>query len=189
MLIPKPGSIQTPTHTNPRELFIFAQTKTGKTSLIEGLENHLLIDTENGSEFVSGTKINVLQLAEEKGMSPTAVLMQVAEEIKMANSKKGSKIYKYIVIDTATSLETMAKELAKELYQDTPMGKAWKGDDITTLPRGAGYSWVRIAFNKLLNPFRTLPAEALIMFGHVKNASINKEGKDLSAKDINLTGK
>jgi hypothetical protein len=188
MLIPKPGSIQAPTHQNPRELFIFAQTKTGKTSLIEGLENHLLIDTENGSEFVSGTKINLLNLAQEQGKSPVELMMQVAEEIRMVNEKKGSKVYDYIVIDTVTFLESIAKELAAEMYKSTPMGKAWKGEDITTLPMGAGYGYVRMAFNKLLNPFKTLPAKALIMFGHVKNASINKEGKDLSAKDINLTG-
>ena len=188
MLIPKPGSITDPIDKNPQELFIFAQTKTGKTSLIETLPNHLLIDTENGSRFISGTKINILEKAEEEDRAPTEIMQQVAEEIKLVNQKKGEKVYDYIIIDTATSLERMAKELAKEIYTSTPIGKNWKGDDITSLPKGLGYSFVRAAFNKLLNPFRALPNKALIMFGHVKTSSINKEGKDLSAKDINLTG-
>jgi len=188
MLIPKPGSVTKPDHQNPRELLIFAQTKTGKTSLIESLPNHLLIDTEAGSNFISATKLDILDIAASEGKKPYEILAQIANEIKAVNEKKG-KVYDYIAIDTVTSLEYMAKELAAEMYRESPMGKTWKGDDITTLPMGAGYGWVRMAFDRLLSPFKILPNKALILFGHVKNASINKEGKDISAKDINLTGK
>lgn len=98
-------------------------------------------------------------------------------------------VYDYLIIDSATELEDMAKNLAGQMYKATPQGKTWTGTDITTLPNGAGYNYVRQAFDRLYNSFDGLYNKSLILIGHVKSASILKNGMELQAKDINLGGK
>lgn len=51
------------------------------------------------------------------------------------------------------------------------------------------YSWLREAFVEIYKLFDGLAKKGLILLGHVKQASINKAGKELGAKDIALTGK
>jgi len=189
MKLPKPNQVVEVKNKNPDKLFIFSHPKVGKTSLVAGLPNHLLIDVEGGSKFVSGTKINVTEMAEKENISLLKALKEVANSIREANKEAGKKIYDYGIIDTATKLEEVAKDLAGILYKTTPMGKSWNGSDITTLPNGAGYNWLRLAYQRIYQDFEGLFNKCFIMLGHVKNASINKDGKDLAAKDINLTGK
>lgn len=187
--LPKPKQIIKADHQNPRKLFIFSPPKVGKTSLMVTLPNHLLIDLENGSEYVDGTKINVKKEAAENGVDGLTYLKHLADKIIEANRQNGGPVYDYGIIDTATALEDYAKELALNMYKSTNIGKNFKGDDIYNLPQGAGYGWTREAFKKIYSIFDGLFAKAFILLGHVKNASIVKDGKDLSARDINLTGK
>lgn len=181
---------------DPRRLFIFSQTKVGKTEAAVQLPDSILIDLEDGSEFVTATKVNLKKTLEEhnlKNPTQSMTLLQgleaVAKDIKAKNAEKGTFVFKYGIIDTATALEDLANEYACHLYKATEIGKNWKGSDITTLPKGAGYNWLRIAFEKLYSIFDGLFGECLILLGHTKNSSITKEGKELSARDINLTGK
>src|SRR5512133_3818118 len=102
--------------TNPRKLFLFSHTKVGKTELVSALPNNLVIDTEDGSEFVSGMKFNVLKYAKLNNVFPTKVLRELAEQIQQANKAKGDYVYDYITIDTATGLEKYARVLATYLY-------------------------------------------------------------------------
>ena len=44
---------------NPKRLIIYSKPKTGKTTAFAGLENNLLIDLENGSNYVDALKIKV----------------------------------------------------------------------------------------------------------------------------------
>jgi hypothetical protein len=187
--------LEAPTNVNPKRLFIYAHTKVGKTELASKLDKHILIDLEDGSEFVTANKYNITKITEEYNsknkdkLSKLDVLYNLAKTIKAKNEEKGGYVYKYGIIDTATALEDIAKELGLKLYLSTPMGKNFKGNDILTLPNGAGYYWLRKGFETIYNEFNGLFEECLILLGHVKNAAINKAGKELSARDINLTGK
>lgn len=67
------------------------------------------------------------------------------------------------------------------------MGKTYSGN-ILALPNGAGYGYLREAFEKVYQAFDN-KSKCLILLGHIKKASIQKDGKELSAKDIDLTGK
>ena len=92
---------------NPKRIIIYSKPKTGKTTAFAGLEDNLIIDLENGSDYVEALKVKVNNLDE---------LREVGKAIKAAGFP-----YKYVTIDTVTALEDMIMPLAVDLYQDTTM--------------------------------------------------------------------
>lgn len=174
-----------PLHNNPRKAVFFSHTKVGKTSAVAALPNSLIIDLEDGSEFVTAVKINVVKEALKENKTVLEYLKELSQKIKESDHK-----YDYIVIDTATALEDIAIELATILYKKTNIGKGFTGTNVVTeLPQGAGYNFLREAFGKLYDLFSPYAQKCFIVLGHVKLASVNKNGKDLTARDIQLTGK
>ena len=164
--------------TDPGTLLIFSHPKAGKTTLLQGLPNCLIIDLEAGSKFITGKKIQINTIQE---------LSDLAKLIKEKNDEIGGYFYDYIAIDTVTELETLVLPLALKLYNRTAMGKGYKGD-ILALPNGAGYKYLRDAFEIVWKKFVGL-SRCLILLGHIKTRSINKLGKELEIRDIALTGK
>lgn len=75
-------------------------------------------------------------------------------------------------------------------YNDrqTELGKNWKGTDVTTLPRGAGYKYLRDAVKKVIDMFKDL-CDEFILVGHVKDSITEKDGEEVNAKEIDLVGK
>jgi len=99
-------------------------------------------------------------------------------------------LYEALYKLTTSALEEYATKFATVLYKQTPMGKSFPGTDvISELPNGAGYGWLRKAFEKLLEPLEGKCNTCFILVSHTKDSSINKQGKDLAAKDLALTGK
>lgn len=90
---------------NPKRLVIYSKPKTGKTSAFAGLDDNLIIDLENGSDYVDALKIKVESLQE---------LLEAGKAIKEAG-----KPYKYVTVDTVTALEDMVMPLAIKLYKQT----------------------------------------------------------------------
>lgn len=168
---------------SPSKMIIYSKPKCGKTTAISMLEGALLIDLEKGSNFLDALKIDIKTIAEQQGKSPLSVLKEVGQEIIAAG-----KPYKYIVIDTITALEDMCGPFALQLYKNTPMGKSFAGDNVLTLPNGAGYLYLREAMEKMVAFLNTL-ADRVIYLGHIKVKSIEKNGKEVSAADLDLTGK
>lgn len=123
---------------DPKSIVIFSQPKMGKTTILAGLDNCLLIDLEKGSYFVDALCFDVLDEAEKQDKLPIVILKRLINKIAEENKKTGKKVYKYIALDTVTALEDVVLPLANKMYKDTPMGKNWIGDDVTTLPNGAG---------------------------------------------------
>lgn len=70
----------------------------------------------------------------------------------------------------------------------TPMGKAYKGDDVRTLPNGSGYYYLRQAVRKVIDMFRNL-CDTCVLIGHVKDKLIQRDGEELSEMAIDLVGK
>jgi len=159
---------------SPRKLIIYSKPKVGKTSALAELENALIIDLEKGTDFLDAMKVQVNDLAE---------LKQVGQAIIDAG-----KPYKYIVIDTITKLEDMCLPLALTMYKKTPMGKNFDGTNVLTLPNGAGYLYLREAIDSVVKYLDTL-SERIIYLGHIKLKSIEKNGKEVTASDLDLTGK
>jgi len=167
-------SIIKATSASPKSLFIYSPPKCGKTTLGSMLENSLLIDLENGSDYVDALKVKASSLAE---------LREIGAKIKAAGYP-----YKYVTIDTVTILEDMVKPLALKNYQNTPIGKNFKEDDVLKLPQGAGYYWLREAFFQVLSYIDTF-APHIILSGHLKDKQVDDKGEMVMAANIDLTGK
>jgi hypothetical protein len=170
---------------NPRTLVLFSHTKVGKSTVCAALPNSLLIDLEDGSHYLDAMKINVKQEALKNKVSVLRYLRNLSETLATSEHK-----YDFIIIDTATALEEIAEELATILYKQTTIGKNFEGSNVVTqLDKGAGYNWLREAFAKLYSYFSPYAVKGFIILGHVKLASLTKEGQDLSTRDLQLTGK
>ena len=68
------------------------------------------------------------------------------------------------------------------------MAKTWTGTDVRTLPKGAGYMYLREAVRKVIDMFREL-AENFILIGHTKDKMIDKDGEELTEMALDLVGK
>lgn len=169
-----PTNIVKAQRINPKRLVVYSKPKTGKTTAFAGLENNLILDLENGSDYVDALKVKVNNLSDLKA---------VGEKIKEAN-----KPYKFVTVDTVTALEDMVAPLAIKLYQKTPMGRGFNGDSILTLPNGAGYLYVRQAFFQILDYIDSF-ADHIILSGHIKDKAVDDKGEMVMPANIDLTGK
>lgn len=167
------------TSTNPQYLILYGLPKAGKTSALAQLENNLIIDLEGGSKFIDALAIQARTIND---------LGEIAQAIRAKNAEVGHNFYKRITIDNATRLEDICMSYACTLYRKTELGKNWKGDDITTLARGAGYKYLRDAVKKVIDMFKDL-CDEFILVGHVKDSITEKDGQEVNAKEIDLVGK
>jgi hypothetical protein len=159
---------------NPKRIVIYSKPKTGKTTAYAGLEENLIIDLENGSDYVDALKVKATSLKE---------LLEIGKAIEAAG-----KPYKFVTIDTVTALEDMIMPLAIKLYRQTAMGKNFDGDTVVTLPNGAGYLYIRQAFFQVLDFIDTL-APTIILSGHIKDKVVDDKGEMVMSANIDLTGK
>jgi len=159
---------------NPKRIVIYSKPKTGKTTAYAGLEDNLIIDLENGSDYVEALKVKVTNLEE---------LSQVGKAIQAAGFP-----YKYVTIDTVTALEDMIMPLAVDFYRETSMGKNYTGDNVASLPNGAGYLYIRKAFFHILD-FIDKFAPTIILSGHIKDKVVDDKGEMVMSANIDLTGK
>lgn len=175
MAITLPTS-KTPAATqDPKNLIIYGVPKVGKTTLLSTLDNNLILDFEDGSDYVEALKIKIHTLQD---------LLETCKAIQEAG-----KPYKFITIDTVTTIEEFAKPIALQQYKATPAGANFNGD-ILLAPNGAGYGYVRSAVEKLLDMIGKC-AQNIILVGHVKDKSIvSASGAEVgNLKDFDLTGK
>ena len=163
---------------SPKNMIIYGPPKIGKTTILSQLDNCLIIDLENGSDMVDALKVKVNSLKE---------LADLGREII-----KQGKPYKYIAIDTISKLEEWCEGEAKRIYQLTAMGKNFdknkEGLSILSLPNGGGYLYLRLAYKKWIDRLNLL-ADHVILVGHLKDKMLDKKGKEVSSKDLDLTGK
>lgn len=185
-----PFGSKEPLLSEPRFMIVYSKPKIGKTSNLMALPNSLLIDLENSGEFFAGNSINLTKEAEKEGKHPVALIKELSLKIKEANKTAGKPVYDFIVLDSATVLEDHATLLATRNYRLSPIGKNFTGKDVVKeLPNGAGYGWLRDAFEELYLPFVGLPGKCFILVVHTKDSVITKDGKELSVLELNLAGK
>lgn len=176
------------TTKSPKKLVIFSKPKVGKTSLLAELPDSLIIDLESGTDYVDACAVKCTTIDEIR-----ALCLEIYEH-KKAN---GVFPYKTLIIDTITKLEDLCVSLAEKMYSEVPMGSKWftatdggkaKYKTITNLPDGAGYKWLREAFQYVISMLEKC-ADRLILVGHLKDKFIEKNGTEISAKELDLTGK
>lgn len=164
---------------NPGFLILYGLPKSGKTSCLAQLDNNLIIDLEGGSTFIDAMAIQCRTIND---------LGEAASAIRAKNDEVGHNFYKHITIDNATRLEDICLSYAATLYRATELGKSWKGTDVRTIPRGAGYGYLRDAVDKVISMFREL-CDEFILVGHVKDTITEKDGTEISSKELDLVGK
>jgi len=163
---------------SPKNMIIYGPPKIGKTTALSKLDDCLILDLEDGTDMVDALKIKIKNIEN---------LTEVGKAIFDKN-----RPYKYIAVDTVTQLEVWCEEEAKNIYRQTPMGKNFdpgdKGISILSLPQGGGYLYLRMAYKKWLDRLNKL-ADHVILVGHLKDRMIEKKGKEVAVKDLDLTGK
>jgi hypothetical protein len=171
-----------PLTSSPENLILFSKPKCGKTSLISKLDDCLILDTEKGSRYLEALKVEIDSVED---------LMKVGKAIKSAGFP-----YKYVAVDTVTALEDILIPYAERLYSNKPQGAKWfepgggkeKYGSILHLPNGAGYMFIREAYDKIIEYIKKL-APRTILIGHVKDTILEKNGAEFNSLDLDLTGK
>jgi len=146
--------------------------------MLSKLDNCLIIDLEDGSDMVDALKVKVNNLS---------MLATIGKEIIQEQ-----RPYKYVAIDTISKLEEWCEVEGKRIYMKTPMGKNFEqknpGASVLSLPNGAGYLYLRIAYKQWIDRLNLL-ADHIILVGHLKDKMLEKKGKEVAVKDLDLTGK
>ena len=167
--------------TNPKFLVLIGREKVGKTSALAQLNNNLIIDLEGGSTFVDAMAIQCRTISD---------LGEAASAIRAKNKEVGHNFYRHITIDNATSLEEICLGYAATLYRQQPVGKNWTGTDVRTLPQGSGYYYLRTAVLKVIDMFKEL-CDEFILVGHIKDTIVDDPatGEELTERSLDLVGK
>lgn len=170
-----PTSVINADRIDPKVLLLYGPPKTGKTTIVSKLPNHLLIDLEEGSDYVSACKVKCPDLG---------TLDTIVEKINEAKNP-----YKFVIIDTIDKVEEWCERDATKKYRATLQGKNLPpSQSVLNLPNGGGYLWLRQSFISYFNKLSML-ARHVILVGHIRDKMIESSGKEVSAKDLDLTGK
>ncbi len=166
----------------PKILYLYGQPKIGKTTILSQLPNCLIIECdEGGADFVEALKVQISNMTD---------FMELTKKIIDAG-----KPYKYIALDTATKFEEWCEEQATKDYKASTVGKNFTGLSVLQLPDGAGYLWLRLAFQRAMQRLIQC-ADHIILTGHLKDKFLKSTDKDkgkgdfeVASKDIDHTGK
>ena len=177
-MITLPKTVITAREVDPKLMLIYGPPKVGKTTILAALPNCLVIDTEDGSDYISALKLKVSKFDE---------LREACAAIVAAG-----RPYDFVALDTITRVEDWCETRATQLYKETVIGKSFSGKTVLELPQGSGYFWLRRAFDEVLAMI--IPtAKRVILVGHLREKFLG--GKDakldssVSTKDLDLTGK
>lgn len=206
-----PDQVIEASNPDPKNLVIYGKPKVGKTKLVSFLPDTLILDLEDGARYVSAKKVKIIGLKPPKEKEERKEARHKKREFyltevitSLIDYKKDNGEYKYkrLAVDTGTKLEEWAETMATEEYTMSlqaggfnRVGEDKKGallprskwKSVLTLPRGAGYRHLRDSFNKLLNTLQ-MCAEDIILICHVRISELEKAGRSVKAKDLDLTG-
>ncbi len=172
-MIQLPTEVQPATMVAPASTVLFGAPKIGKTTVLTQLEGCLIIDTEQGTKYLSGLKVQA------KGLPDMIAIYQslVAE---------GAPKYRYIAIDVIDKLvewvdaDVVARHNAKETVKVANIGD---------IPYGAGWGQQRELVTKWLKAFQSV-TEHLIIIGHQKRTVlVGTESVEFDASSLDLVGR
>lgn len=214
-----PTEKEPPIRVNPKTLGFYGFHKIGKTEILNQLENNLILDFEEGTDEKTSLRLKIIGITPPTNENDEQKITRYNKKryyIKEVISKlKQNNPYKYISIDTTTSYEDQCMFDATKNYMRSPIGKnfnRWDEKDhelnpnrtvgvvkpydlwetVTNLPKGAGWFWVREAFEAPIVELQKLESN-LILCSHVKLSSLSGKGgktdTEVNVKEVSLTGK
>lgn len=169
---------------DPKNLILFGAPKVGKTTILSTLENCLILDFEEGSDYVDALKLKVDSITK---------LKEICMEIKKANCP-----YKFIALDTITALVDFVRPIAikdflateegaKHLAKLQIAGKTEKDINLFNLPFGKGYILIKDAINKVIKLVSQV-TDHVIIVGHVKLSAVDGGDESDVSKNLDLPG-
>lgn len=207
MSIELPKEIMAPERLVPSSMIIFGLPKSGKTTAISQLPNCLIIDTEQGSKYVSAMKVSP-----PEDTKPVALFNWVADVAK--SIKEAGKPYDFVAVDTSSYLDEMSEWKGTFDYMATPQGKTFNRytqrnapqpelighkipfdspeyESVHSIGEGYGYRHSRKAMTDILDQCKNLGKICTIFVCHVKDKFVvNKlNNTEVRSMDLSLTGK
>lgn len=194
-----PTEIRQPKAINPHVLLIYSAPKVGKTTILGGLDDCLIIETEPfGANYISGKIVEVNKPSE---------FNELLTAIEENNKKINGYTYQRIAVDTITKLDEWSEITGTYRYMNKAQGKKFNLKD-TSSPAKGRYSYTDSQFetvHELANGFGykysreemtdwydrlSLLAPEIILIAHIKDKLVeSKSGDSVETRDINLTGK
>ncbi len=164
-----PTTKSPPKRKSPRILTLFGQSKSGKTTMLSELDDCLIIDTEEGTDFLEAIKLKAHDLNS---------LNQIMVALKQRKTDEHK--YKYIAIDTLDKVI--------EWHEDV-ISKEHKVKTIGDIPFGAGYGHLRARIMQFVYRMKTL-TDHLILIGHLKKSLIGLDtGTEVTASSLDIQGR
>lgn len=156
---------------DPWLLTLFGPTKVGKTTLISMLENCLVIDTESGSDFLSGLFVKANNVRE---------LGEIVKSIKESSHK-----YDYLAVDTIDRVVDMMEDYVIKRYNYENKKNI---NTIADIPYGGGYALLRTAVMDFITELKKI-SKRVILVGHRKKTIIGDTSVELTVASMDLPGK
>jgi hypothetical protein len=195
-----PTELTTP-EINMQSCILFGLPKCGKTTLISKLPNCLIIDTENGSDKISGL---IKKVPDDRGPVGKMKWLDEFADYLIAQGRP----YDYVAIDTFSEVNDMAEWSGTYRYMNSPQGKSFnrvdgeKGgtmlkplddayESVHTIGEGFGYRWSREDTLRVFEKYTKVAKKCVFFICHVEDKYIAlKENTDvLVPKQLALTGK
>ncbi len=196
-----------PLLTSPKSLLLYSIPKNGKTTALSLLDDCLIVDTEDGTDYLEALAV--------KATTPKE-FENICREIFAAGYNKETKEYtppyKVIAIDTLTRIDEWSEDEGTARYMESVQGGKFNRHDATTtadkskwgqliaktdvnwrtvheIGQGFGYRYSREYMINWFNRICKL-APRVIFVCHVKDKFVaDKKGETIQTKDISLTGK
>ena len=199
-----PDSLSTP-EINPQSIILFGLPKCGKTTLLSKLDNCLIIDTENGSDKISG----LIKKVPDKGPVGKMIWLDQFADFLIAKGKP----YDYVAIDTFSEVNDMAEWSGTYRYMNSVQGQKFnrerddtgepikKGpmlkpnhpdyDSVHNLGEGFGYRWSREDTLRVFEKYMRVARKCVFFICHVEDKfiALKENTETLVPKQLALTGK
>lgn len=206
-MIELPSGIIKKVYDEPKRILLYSAPKVGKTSLLSKLPNSLLIDTEDGSDFVDAVKVKIDCSLTQEGQYK--MFMDILRAIWVKGYDKSTGVYtppyETIIVDTMTRIDEWSEVIGTLEYMDKPQGKTFNRDEkdrktklnpndprfekVITLPQGYGYLHTRDVMLRLYDNICRLSPKTIFVC-HVKDKYVAQNlSEEVYTKEIALTGK